>query len=53
MTELDFDFLRVLLQLRSGLFLSTEKRYLVESRLGMLCRRRGIPPISRPSCGAS
>ncbi|KRE16091.1 chemotaxis protein CheR [Bosea sp. Root483D1] len=45
MTELDFDFLRVLLQRRSGLFLSTEKRYLVESRLGMLCRRRGIASI--------
>lgn len=46
MTELDFDFLRVLLQRRSGLFLSTEKRYLVESRLGMLCRRRGIAGIT-------
>jgi chemotaxis protein methyltransferase CheR len=45
MTELDFDFLRVLLQRRSGLFLNTEKRYLVESRLGMLCRRRGIASI--------
>ncbi|HEV2511349.1 protein-glutamate O-methyltransferase CheR [Bosea sp. (in: a-proteobacteria)] len=46
MTELDFDFLRILLQRRSGLFLSTEKRYLVESRLGMLCRRRGITGIT-------
>jgi len=46
MTELDFDFLRALLQQRSGLFLSTEKRYLVESRLGMLCRRRGIAGIT-------
>lgn len=46
MTELDFDFLRVLLQHRSGLSLSVEKRYLVESRLGMLCRRRGIAGIS-------
>lgn len=46
MTELDFDFLRVLLQRRSGLSLSTEKRYLVESRLGMLCRRRGIAGIT-------
>ncbi|MGX1785960.1 CheR family methyltransferase [Bosea sp. NPDC055332] len=45
MTEFDFDFLRVLLQRRSGLSLSTEKRYLVESRLGMLCRRRGIAGI--------
>lgn len=45
MTEQDFDFLRILLQVRSGLSLSTEKRYLVESRLGMLCRRRGIESI--------
>ena len=46
MTEQDFDFLRVLLQVRSGLHLSSEKGYLVESRLGMLCRRRGIESIS-------
>lgn len=45
MTEQDFDFLRILLQIRSGLHLSHEKRYLVESRLGMLCRRRGIEGI--------
>lgn len=45
MTEQDFDFLRILLQVRSGLHLSLEKRYLVESRLGMLCRRRGIDGI--------
>ena len=45
MTEQDFDFLRILLQVRSGLSLSVEKRYLVESRLGMLCRRRGIESI--------
>ncbi len=45
MTEQDFDFLRILLQVRSGLHLSTEKRYLVESRLGMLCRRRSIESI--------
>lgn len=42
MTQADFDFLRTLLHLRSGLSLSLEKRYLVESRLGILCRRRGI-----------
>ncbi|MGO4735497.1 protein-glutamate O-methyltransferase CheR [Bosea sp. 2KB_26] len=42
MTEADFDFLRTLLHLRSGLSLSTEKRYLVESRLGILCRKRNI-----------
>lgn len=42
MTQADFDFLRSLLHLRSGLSLTPEKRYLVESRLGILCRRRGI-----------
>ena len=42
MTEADFDFLRQLLHLRSGLSLSAEKRYLAESRLGILCRRRAI-----------
>ena len=42
MTEADFDFLRALLHLRSGLSLSQDKRYLAESRLGMLCRRRRI-----------
>ncbi len=46
MTEQDFDFLRSLLQARSGLHLTAEKRYLVESRLGMLCRRRGIDSIA-------
>lgn len=42
MTEADFDFLRALLHQRSGLSLSEEKRYLAESRLGILCRRNGI-----------
>lgn len=42
MTDVDFDFLRMLLHLRSGLSLSQDKRYLAESRLGMLCRRRRI-----------
>jgi len=42
MNEVDFDFLRALLHLRSGLSLSQDKRYLAESRLGMLCRRRRI-----------
>ncbi|KRE02259.1 chemotaxis protein CheR [Bosea sp. Root381] len=42
MTDGDFDFLRLLLHYRSGLSLGPEKRYLAESRLGILCRRRGI-----------
>ncbi|MCJ2014800.1 CheR family methyltransferase [Methylobacterium sp. J-076] len=39
MTELDFEFLRAYLKQRSGLALTTEKRYLVESRLAPVCRR--------------
>lgn len=45
MTEQDFEFLRVMLHVSSGLSLGPDKRYLVESRLGMLCRRRGIESI--------
>ncbi|WP_376986259.1 CheR family methyltransferase [Bosea sp. R86505] len=45
MTDADFNFLRLLLHLRSGLSLSPEKRYLAESRLGILCRRRNIADI--------
>jgi chemotaxis protein methyltransferase CheR len=41
----DFDFLRDLLHRRSGLALSVEKRYLVESRLSILCRRLGLSGI--------
>ncbi len=39
MTELDFEFLRAYLKQRSGLALTAEKRYLVESRLAPVCRR--------------
>ncbi len=46
MTDSDFTFLRRLLQLRSGLSLSPEKRYLAESRLSILCRRRDIADIA-------
>lgn len=45
MTEADFSFLCLLLQQRSGLSLTVDKRYLAESRLGILCRRRGITDI--------
>jgi chemotaxis protein methyltransferase CheR len=41
----DFDFLRDLLYRRSGLALTVEKRYLVESRLSILCRRENIAGI--------
>lgn len=46
MTDADFAFLRALLKQRSGLYLGPDKRYLVDSRLGMLCRRRGISSIA-------
>jgi len=45
-TDADFAFLRALLKQRSGLYLGPDKRYLVDSRLGMLCRRRGISSIA-------
>ncbi len=39
MTDLDFEYLRGYLKQRSGLALTVEKRYLVESRLTPICRR--------------
>jgi chemotaxis protein methyltransferase CheR len=39
MTELEFEFLRGWLKTRSGLALTAEKRYLVDSRLAGVCRR--------------
>jgi chemotaxis protein methyltransferase CheR len=44
-TEAEFEFLRTFLKARSGLALAVEKRYLVESRLGPLCRRFNIPSL--------
>jgi chemotaxis protein methyltransferase CheR len=44
-TPLDYDYLRKLLKDRSGLVLSTEKQYLVESRLTPLARRAGIASL--------
>ena len=46
MTPLDYEFLRKLLRERSGLDLSSEKQYLVESRLIPLARRSGLPGIA-------
>jgi len=46
MTETDFDFLRAYLKTRSGLALSAEKRYLVDSRLSPLCRRFGLADLT-------
>ncbi|MDO9058886.1 MAG: protein-glutamate O-methyltransferase CheR [Bradyrhizobium sp.] len=45
MTPLDYEFLRKLLKERSGLDLSADKQYLVESRLIPLARRGGLSGI--------
>lgn len=45
MSELEFDFLRNFLLTRSGLALTREKRYLVESRLTPICRQRELPDL--------
>ncbi len=46
MTPSDYDFLRRLLKERSGLDLSADKQYLVESRLLPLARRSELPGIA-------
>jgi chemotaxis protein methyltransferase CheR len=45
-TPLDYEFLRKLLRERSGLDLSSDKQYLVESRLIPLARRGGLDGIA-------
>jgi chemotaxis protein methyltransferase CheR len=45
-TPSDYEFLRKLLKTRSGLDLSADKQYLVESRLAPLARRVGLPGIT-------
>ena len=45
MTDLDFEYLRAYLKQRSGLALTAEKRYLVESRLTPVCRRFGLAAL--------
>ena len=42
MTPLDYDFLRKCLKERSGLVLSADKQYLVESRLLPVARKAGL-----------
>ena len=42
MTPLDYDFLRTSLKARSGLVLSADKQYLVESRLLPVARKAGL-----------
>ncbi|MGY2052745.1 CheR family methyltransferase [Methylobacterium sp. JK268] len=46
MTEIEFDFLRGYLKQRSGLALTPEKRYLIESRLTPVCRRFGLSSLT-------
>jgi chemotaxis protein methyltransferase CheR len=46
MTPADFDFLRGLLKRRSGLVLSSDKQYLVESRLLPVARKAGFDHLS-------
>ena len=45
MTDIEFDFLRDYLKRRSGLALGPEKRYLIESRLGPICRRFSLASL--------
>ncbi|MBX9776628.1 MAG: protein-glutamate O-methyltransferase CheR [Xanthobacteraceae bacterium] len=46
MTPLDYDFLRKLVKQRSGLVLSADKQYLVESRLLPVARKAGLAGLS-------
>jgi len=45
-TPHDYDYLRRLLRERSGLVLSADKQYLVESRLLPVARRAGVPGLT-------
>lgn len=45
MKPTDFDFIATLVRERSGLVLSSDKAYLVESRLAPIARRDGFPAI--------
>ena len=46
MTPAEYDFLRKFLKERSGLVLSDEKQYLIESRLVPVARKHGLGGIS-------
>ena len=46
MTPTDYDFLRKLLKERSGLMLSADKQYLIESRLLPLARKAALPSLT-------
>jgi len=46
MTPLDYDYLRTLVKQRSGLVLTADKQYLVESRLLPVARKAGLTGLS-------
>jgi len=46
-TPLDYDYLRRLLRERSGLVLSDDKQYLVESRLAPIARKAGLSDLGQ------
>ncbi len=46
MTPSDYEFLRKMLKARSGLMLSADKHYLVESRLLPIARRQGLANLT-------
>ena len=45
MNSQDFDFITQLLRKRAGIVLTTDKMYLLESRLAPLARKEGLPSI--------
>ena len=46
MTPIDYEYLQKILKDRSGLVLSADKKYLLESRLMPLARKAGVAGIS-------
>lgn len=46
MTGADFTFIAALLKERSGLIITPDKGYLLETRLGPIVRERGLPSLS-------
>ena len=51
MTPLDFEYLRKLLKERSGLVLSADKQYLVESRLLPIARKAAVDGLAGLGAG--
>ena len=47
MNNLEFDYLKQVLYERSGLVVTREKGYLIESRLAPLARRNGLESVDR------